>query len=56
MCSVVYGAALLSHGLLGAGLSDTAKIGSGFSLESGTHTHTHTLAHIIRDLLHPLSP
>jgi predicted ribosome quality control (RQC) complex YloA/Tae2 family protein len=30
----VYGAALLSHCLLGAGIRDTPKIGSGFSLET----------------------
>jgi hypothetical protein len=32
---IVYGSALLSHCLIGAGFSDTVKVGAGFDLESG---------------------
>lgn len=31
----VYGSALLSHCLIGAGFSDTVKVGAGFDLENG---------------------
>ena len=35
----VYGSALLSHCLIGAGFIDTVKVGAGFELENGKQRH-----------------